>query len=95
MAAALRFPLAVVVLAVRHHFEDEYLVARVKHASDKPILVSTNIEDDAITNMTCRGKVYFHIGPAIPIDRSITHMLVPSPQRSLGVVAAGGLPKLD
>ena len=77
MAAALVSPLAIVVLSVCHHLEDEHLVARVQDACDKPVLVPANIEDDTISNMARRGEVGFDIGPTAPIDGPAAHVRVP------------------
>ena len=95
MAAALIFPFTVVVLAVRHYSEDEHLVARIQHASDKPVLVPADIEDDTTANMACRGEVGSDIGPTAPIDGPAAHVRVPRSQRPLGILAAGRLPKLN
>ena len=60
---------------------------------NQPILVSADIEDYAIANMTGRGKIRFDLSPTIPINCPTADVRVPRPERSLGVLTAGRLPK--
>jgi len=95
MAAAVFLPLPIVVFAVRHYLENEHLVARKQYPRDEPIFVATDVEHDTTADVTGGGKVSLNVVPTLPIDRAVAHMGVPSPQRSCGVFAAGGFPKLN
>lgn len=95
MAAAFCLPLPVVVIAVRHYLEDEHLVARKQHPCDEAILVATDVENDATADVTGGGEILLNVVPTLPIDRAVADVSIPSPQRSCGVLAAGGLPKLN
>ena len=75
--AALLFPFVFVVLFVRHHFQNEDFLAGIQHPRNQAILVSANIEDDAISNEVRIPKRCPDISPMTPCDGLVTDMRVP------------------
>ena len=65
-AAAFVFPLVRVVLLMRHDFENEYFLAGIQNASDQPVLVASDVEDDTVANEAGAAKLLPDISPGLP-----------------------------
>jgi hypothetical protein len=79
---------------VRHHFQDEDLLALIKNSSDETVFIPANIEDGTISDQAGRGEGLLHIGPRTPRDTFVAHMRVPGPQGPFHVAAIWRFPKL-
>src|SRR2546426_771846 len=94
MASAFAFPFVVVVLAVRHHLQDENLLTAVKDADNKPEFVAADIKYDAVADQARSEKSSLDITPRVPRNGLAVDMSVPRTQRSHRSSVARRLPKL-
>jgi hypothetical protein len=92
---AILFPLVLVVLRMAQGFKDKDLLAWVKDAGDQPVLVATDVENDAVSDNACTAEVSFDIAPRTPGNGPMVDMRVPSTQCTISVPAAGQFPKLS
>src|SRR5688572_27406519 len=60
-ATAVLFPVLVVVLLVGHHPKDENFLTRVQYSGYEPVLIATDVENNAVANEACCRKHRFNV----------------------------------
>ena len=90
---ALFLPLVLVVFLVRHHLENENLLAGIKNSGRQAVLVSADIENDAVSNGTGTSKVSLYVTPRLPCHASMIDMGIPSPQWAFGILVFRDFPE--
>jgi hypothetical protein len=80
---------------MRHHLKDKDLLARVQNASNQPVLVTANVEDDAVADDAGRSKLGPDISPRMPRDCLVADVRMPGPEGTFGVSMFRKFPELS
>jgi hypothetical protein len=65
-ASALALPGILIVLDVGHPLENKDFLAGIEDTRDQPILVSPDVEDDAVANDAGRAEFRPDVAPSLP-----------------------------
>jgi hypothetical protein len=62
----LLLPLVFVVLLVGHHLEDKDFLAGVEDTGNQPILIASDVEDNAVADGAGAAEGRFDFAPGLP-----------------------------
>jgi hypothetical protein len=92
-APAFHLPPVVVILLVGHYPENEDLLADVQNANNETVLVTSDVEDDAVADAARVAKLFFYISPGMPTNGLAADVGIPCPQRTFSIPMGVGFPE--